>query len=153
MSGARHCSACGEWLGKNNVTGLCARCYDDHSGIGFRRAWRQITLVAHAIERQRRPTVPAIQVRICSRFDITADELLSSCRKRRIARPRQVAMYLSRELTRRSLPQIGRAFGGRDHTTVMHACRTIERLRGEDAEIGAAVEEITAALTEREARP
>jgi chromosomal replication initiator protein len=54
-------------------------------------------------------------------------------RARRVARPRQVAMYLSRKLTTRSLPEIGRRFGGRDHTTVLHACRRIEALIGEDA--------------------
>ena len=95
-----------------------------------------------------RVTMIAIQLAVSRRFGLTLNELLCRCNERRFARPRQLAMYLCRELTNRSLPQIGRAFGGRDHTTVMHACRTIERLRSEDAEIGAAVEEITAALNQ-----
>jgi chromosomal replication initiator protein len=53
-------------------------------------------------------------------------------RARAVARPRQVAMYLSKQLTSRSLPEIGRMFGGRDHTTVMHAVRKIEELRASD---------------------
>ena len=55
--------------------------------------------------------------------------MLSKKRTRSIARPRQVAMALTKEMTTHSLPEIGEAFGGRDHTTVMHACRTIEKLR------------------------
>ncbi len=56
-------------------------------------------------------------------------ELLSSRRTRSVARPRQIAMALAKELTNHSLPEIGEAFGGRDHTTVLHACRTIAQLR------------------------
>lgn len=59
-------------------------------------------------------------------------DLLSKKRTRVIARPRQIAMSLARELTQLSLPEIGNAFGGRDHTTVLHACKTIELLRNSD---------------------
>jgi chromosomal replication initiator protein len=59
--------------------------------------------------------------------------MLSARRARSVARPRQIAMYLSKQLTTRSLPEIGRKFGGRDHTTVIHAVRKIEQLREEDA--------------------
>ncbi|MEZ5918881.1 MAG: helix-turn-helix domain-containing protein [Alphaproteobacteria bacterium] len=59
----------------------------------------------------------------------------SARRARNVARPRQVAMYLAKQLTARSLPEIGRKFGGRDHTTVMHAVRKIEELMEEDAQI------------------
>lgn len=68
-------------------------------------------------------TVSEIQTATCKFFGLSPDELLSSGRTARIAWPRQVAMYLSRELTDESLPAIGRHFGGRDHTTVLHACR------------------------------
>ena len=61
--------------------------------------------------------------------------MVSARRAREVARPRQIAMYLAKQLTPRSLPEIGRRFGGRDHTTVIHAVRQIERLRGEDSEI------------------
>jgi chromosomal replication initiator protein len=68
-------------------------------------------------------TVTEIQAATCEHFGLSADELLSTTRTARIAWPRQVAMYLSRELTHESLPSIGRHFGGRDHTTVLHAWR------------------------------
>ena len=62
-------------------------------------------------------------------------DLLSKRRTRSIARPRQVAMALSKELTNHSLPEIGDAFGGRDHTTVLHACRKIKELQESSADI------------------
>jgi chromosomal replication initiator protein len=68
-----------------------------------------------------------IQAEACRHFGLSAEELLSPSRTVRIAWPRQVAMYLARELTDESLPAIGRHFGGRDHTTVMHACRRTEQ--------------------------
>ncbi len=75
------------------------------------------------------PTVDDIQRATCEAFGITLDDLLSTSRTATIAWPRQVAMYLAREHTSESLPSIGRAFGGRNHTTVMHACkRTTERI-------------------------
>jgi chromosomal replication initiator protein len=74
-------------------------------------------------------SVADIQALACKYFGLTSDELLSSSRVARVAWPRQVAMYLARELTDDSLPTIGRHFGGRDHTTVLHAWRrTTERL-------------------------
>lgn len=75
-----------------------------------------------------------IQLAACQEFDITPDELLSTSRAARVAWPRQVAMYLARELTSESLPAIGRHFGGRDHTTVLHAWkRTNERISSDAA--------------------
>ncbi len=68
-------------------------------------------------------------------FKIRVSDLLSSRRSRSIARPRQVAMALAKELTNHSLPEIGEAFGGRDHTTVLHACRKIQELRDTDTRI------------------
>jgi chromosomal replication initiator protein len=74
--------------------------------------------------REQRPrTVLEIQAAICKHFDVSPTELLSPTRTKRVAWPRQLAMYLARELTGESLPAIGRQFGGRDHTTVLHAWR------------------------------
>ena len=73
-------------------------------------------------------TIENIQKTVCDYYKMRMAELLSKRRPRSIARPRQMAMALCKELTQHSLPEIGDAFGGRDHTTVLHACRTIERL-------------------------
>ncbi len=79
-------------------------------------------------------TISEIQAAACEHFGISSQELLSSTRTARIAWPRQVAMYLARELTEESLPAIGRRFGGRDHTTVLHAWRrTSARIADDDA--------------------
>ena len=76
----------------------------------------------------RRATIEEIQRKTAEFYKLDLRELHSTRRARRVARPRQVAMFLARELTSRSLPDIGRRFGGRDHTTVLHACRRIEEL-------------------------
>ena len=73
-------------------------------------------------------SIEDIQKKTAEFYKLDLKELHSARRARRVARPRQVAMYLARELTTRSLPDIGRRFGGRDHTTVLHACRRIEAL-------------------------
>ncbi len=80
-------------------------------------------------------TIDMIQKLVAEYYKIRISDLLSSRRNRSITRPRQVAMSLSKALTRHSLPEIGNAFGGRDHTTVLHACRKVEQLRGEDRRI------------------
>ncbi|MCE5394495.1 MAG: chromosomal replication initiator protein DnaA [Acidithiobacillus sp.] len=76
-----------------------------------------------------------IQKVVADYFHIRASEMQSKRRSRKIARPRQMAMALAKELTSHSLPEIGEAFGGRDHTTVLHACRQIEKLRHEDPQV------------------
>jgi chromosomal replication initiator protein len=68
-------------------------------------------------------------------YKIKLSDMHSKKRSRDIARPRQVAMALAKELTQLSLPNIGDAFGGRDHTTVLHACKTITEMRANDADI------------------
>jgi chromosomal replication initiator protein len=83
----------------------------------------------------RQITLELIQKTVADYFKIKVAEMYSQKRTRAIARPRQVAMWLSRELTPHSLPEIGDAFGGRDHTTVMHACRTITDLRTKDGQL------------------
>lgn len=82
-----------------------------------------------------RITVASIMGVVADYYGIPLYEMTSARRSREVARPRQVAMYLARELTPKSLPDIGMRFGGRDHTTVMHALRRIDRLIQEDAEI------------------
>jgi chromosomal replication initiator protein len=80
------------------------------------------------------PSIAEIKDAACAHFGLTVEELLSSSRTARVAWPRQVAMYLARELTDESLPAIGRNFGGRDHTTVLHAHRrTVSRIATDDS--------------------
>ncbi|OHC63128.1 MAG: chromosomal replication initiation protein DnaA [Rhodocyclales bacterium GWA2_65_20] len=83
----------------------------------------------------RQITLELIQKTVSDYFKIKVAEMFSQKRTRAVARPRQVAMFLARELTPHSLPEIGDAFGGRDHTTVMHACRTITDLRTKDGQL------------------
>jgi chromosomal replication initiator protein len=89
-------------------------------------------------------TIPRIQEAVSERFGVTLEELVSPRRSQSVAYPRQVAMYLSRELTDSSLPKIGKEFGGRDHTTVMHATSKITRLISEDRSVYNLVQELTA---------
>ncbi len=77
----------------------------------------------------RKVTIDEIQKRVAEHFNIRITDMHSARRARAVARPRQVAMYLAKQLTSRSLPEIGRKFGGRDHTTVMHAVRKIDELK------------------------
>ncbi|MBL8673527.1 MAG: chromosomal replication initiator protein DnaA [Rhodospirillales bacterium] len=108
---------------------------------------REITLdaaqeVLHDVLRaaDRRISIEEIQLRVSQHYSIKIAEMGSPRRSRSVARPRQVAMYLAKQLTQCSLPQIGRKFGNRDHTTVMHAVRKIEELRASDATINEDVE-------------
>src|SRR6266513_3012899 len=89
---------------------------------------------------ERRVTIDEIQRRVAEHFNIKMAEMTSSRRARAVARPRQVAMYLSKQLTSRSLPEIGRKFGGRDHTTVIHAVKKIEELIESDSALAEDVE-------------
>jgi chromosomal replication initiator protein len=88
---------------------------------------------------QRRVTIDEIQKLVSQHFELKPLDLISARRSRVVARPRQIAMYLAKRLTTRSLPEIGRKFGGRDHSTVIHAVRKIEELRDTDRDIDAAV--------------
>jgi len=80
-------------------------------------------------------TIDNIQTLVCKYFKISKNEMLSSRRSRYLVRPRQVAIYLSKILTTKSLPEIGREFSNRDHTTVIHSVKTIEKLKNESSEI------------------
>ena len=84
-----------------------------------------------------RPLVAEIQAAVCHVFEIDLIEMRSARRSLVVARPRQVAMYLAKKLTLRSLPEIGRMFGDRDHSTVIHAVRRIADLMQSDAELSA----------------
>jgi chromosomal replication initiator protein len=88
---------------------------------------------------QRRVTIDEIQKLVSQHFELKPLDLVSARRARAVARPRQIAMYLAKRLTTRSLPEIGRKFGGRDHSTVIHAVRKVEQLRDTDRDIDNAV--------------
>jgi chromosomal replication initiator protein len=91
-------------------------------------------------------TILRIQEAVSDRFGLSVPELVSPRRSQAVAYPRQVAMYLSRELTDASLPKIGKEFGGRDHTTVMHANAKITRLISEDRSVYNLVQDLTARI-------
>ncbi len=88
----------------------------------------------------RRVTIDEIQKRVAEHFNIRLADMHSARRARAVARPRQVAMYLAKQITSRSLPEIGRKFGGRDHTTVMHAVKKVEQLSESDSSFAEDVE-------------
>jgi chromosomal replication initiator protein len=93
-------------------------------------------------------TVDRIQNVVCNFFNIQLSEMLSQRRSRPLARPRQIAMYLAKKMTSRSLPEIGRRFANRDHTTVIHAVKTITRLSEKDDEMKKNINEIKNLLLE-----
>jgi chromosomal replication initiator protein len=95
----------------------------------------------------RKASIEDIQRKTAEFYKLDIRDLQSQERARRIARPRQVAMYLSRQLTMRSLPEIGRRFGGKDHTTVLHACRRIVELCGKDPTLKQEVDFLTQVLS------
>ncbi len=84
---------------------------------------------------ERKITVDEIMRKVSEHYNVRIADLLGPKRTRTIARPRQVAMYLAKTMTQRSLPEIGRRFGGRDHTTVIHAVRKIKELQDSDQRI------------------
>ncbi len=89
---------------------------------------------------ERKITIEEIQRRVSEHYNIRLSDMIGPKRVRSYARPRQVAMFLCKQLTSRSLPEIGRRFGGRDHTTVMHGVRRIEELRVQDGQIAEDIE-------------
>jgi chromosomal replication initiator protein len=94
-------------------------------------------------------TIDDIQQKVATQFNIRVSDMHSPRRAREVARPRQVAMYLAKQLTNRSYPDIGRAFGGRDHTTVIHACETIAGLLPRDSQLAENVDLVTRTLQGR----
>lgn len=91
----------------------------------------------------RRISIDEIQKQVAGHYNIKVSDMHSARRSRVVARPRQVAMYLSKKFTAKSLPEIGRKFGGKDHTTVMHAVKRVEELMGSDAEFAKDLELLT----------
>ncbi len=110
--------------------------------LDFTRATLADLLRAH----EKKLTVDEIQRRVAEHFHLKLSDMMSARRAREVARPRQIAMYLAKKLTARSLPEIGRRFGNRDHTTVMHAVKRIEELRITDRDIDADVNRLTRLL-------
>ena len=94
----------------------------------------------------RKITIDEIQKKVVEHYNIKLSDMHSPRRSRSIARPRQVAMYLAKSITTRSLPEIGRKFGGRDHTTVIHAIKTIEEIMVNDPSLAEDIELLTRIL-------
>ncbi len=95
---------------------------------------------------ERKISIDEIQRKVSEHYNIRLSDMIGPKRLRSYARPRQVAMYLCKQLTSRSLPEIGRRFGGRDHTTVMHGVRRIEELKQQDGQIAEDLEMLRRAL-------
>jgi chromosomal replication initiator protein len=83
----------------------------------------------------RKVTIEEIQRKVAEHYNVRLSDLIGPKRQRTIARPRQVAMFLAKQMTTRSLPEIGRRFGGRDHTTIMHGVRKVEELQDADQQL------------------
>ena len=94
----------------------------------------------------RRTTIDQIQKKVAEHFNVKISDMHSARRSRTVARPRQIAMFLSKNLTTRSLPEIGRKFGGRDHTTVIHAIKKIQELVKNDSSMSEDIEILTRSL-------
>ena len=95
----------------------------------------------------RRITIDEIQSKVANYFNIKVEDIMSAKRIRSFARPRQIAMYLSKKLTSRSLPEIGRKFGGRDHTTVIHAVKKVDQLKSESNKFDEDINVLTQIIT------
>jgi chromosomal replication initiator protein len=94
----------------------------------------------------RRTTIEDIQRKVCEHYGIRLADMHSPRRARPVARPRQLAMYLCKQLTTHSLPEIGRKFGGRDHTTIIHGVRKIEELLAGDPTLRSDLESLKKAI-------
>ena len=110
-------------------------------------------LLAHLVGagEARRVRIEDIQRIVARHYNVSRQELVSNRRTRVIVKPRQIAMYLAKTMTPRSFPEIGRRFGGRDHTTVLHAVRKIEELIGDDTKLGHEVELLKRLINENNA--
>ncbi|WP_199097772.1 chromosomal replication initiator protein DnaA [Dyella sp. ASV21] len=129
--------------GALNTLAARANFYGKPITIDFAEETLRDLLATHA----QAVTVPNIQKIVADYYQVRLQDLLSKRRVRSLARPRQFAMALSKELTEHSLPEIGEAFGGRDHTTVLHACRTIKKLCETDTRMRQDWEQLIRILT------
>jgi chromosomal replication initiator protein len=125
---------------------LVARAGDGLARLSLDEA--QAILRPHLRGAEKRITVDDIQKATSEHFGLKQADLISERRNRSIARPRQAAMWLAKQLTTRSLPDIGRRFGGRDHTTVLHSVRKVEQMIKDDAELGQEIELLKRMLEE-----
>lgn len=116
--------------------------YSQLTGRAVDMEFAQVMLADSVRANARRITVDEIQKACAAHYRIDPAEMRSKRRARAVARPRQVAMYLAKKMTPRSLPEIGRIFGGRDHSTVIHAVRTIEELRQNSPEMDADIRKL-----------
>jgi chromosomal replication initiator protein len=123
---------------------LVARMGAQVSGLSLDEA--QAILRPHLRGAEKRITIDDIQKATSEHFGLRQADLVSERRNRSVARPRQAAMWLAKQLTTRSLPDIGRRFGGRDHTTVLHAVRRIEALKADDPQLSRDLEALTRKL-------
>ena len=123
---------------------LVARAGDRLAKLSLDEA--QSFLRPHLRGGDKRVTVDVIQKMVAEHYALTQQDLLSERRTQAIARPRHVAMYLAKQLTTRSYPDIGRRFGGRDHTTVLHAVKRIDALKAEDPGLAADLDHLTRKL-------
>jgi chromosomal replication initiator protein len=122
------------------------------ANAGFSRKPITVDLVRETLRdlislQERQIGIDNIQRRVAEYYKIKVSDLLGKKRTRTIARPRQMAMHLAKELTRHSLPEIGDAFGGKDHTTVLHACRKIAQLKEESSDVAEDYKNLTRLLT------
>ncbi len=120
-----------ELVGALNRIVSFSRIYDRVPNLSETRIILKDLLNIH----ENKVTIDNIQTVVCKYFKISKNEMLSSRRSRYLVRPRQTAIYLSKMLTSKSLPEIGRCFSNRDHTTVIHSVKTIERLKKDDNEL------------------
>lgn len=120
----------------------------------FAAAWDMLTPALASPDDRPRPhwTVQTIIQAVCDHYQVTADDVVSASRTQELVVPRQVAMFLARVLTKRSLPEIGRRFGQRRHTTVLHAVRKISGQMQGDAQLARDVAAITKKLKGQSAR-
>ena len=117
--------------------------YVDQFGGNYRQSWEwgeyknsfswEVSRFIYLTENK--VTIDLIQTLVCKFFKISKNEMLSSRRSRYLVRPRQTAIYLSKILTSKSLPEIGREFSNRDHTTIIHSVKTIEKIKEKDQEM------------------
>jgi chromosomal replication initiation ATPase DnaA len=114
----------------------------------YERAWAAVILgqTEHGERSRAKPSIADIQQATAQHFGLALDELLADDRAMSVARPRQVAMFLARELTNRSCAEIGDGFAGRDHSVIVHAVKRVGRLLARDRELTESVDCIRAAL-------
>ena len=129
---------------------LCGVIWSLYTESGFGQKEITAAMIEKVIIRQegtlQPPTLDAVKRAAMRTFNVSKSDLESPCKQQSIVYPRQIAMYLCRTLTKKSLPQIGRSFGKRDHTTVLHAVRKISKKMGDDPELAMDVDRVTETL-------